>query len=406
MLFCREQIFKDLQLCRQLTLELVNGIDPYTLTTQSHPDFSPIGWHLGHIAFTEAYWILEQCAGLKPQFTQYHKLFRADGLPKAERQNLPNFEAILDYLATIRNQVLDYLEIAHLEQQDRLWRWLIQHESQHNETIAFVRELHRLKSNSSNINDSFCQENNLNHRENMIKIPEGDFLMGNNHIEAMDNEIPQHQIKLKTYYLDPYPVTCGEYQKFITSGGYQERKWWSKKGWQWLQQNPVTQPLYWSNNSLDPVCGVSWYEAEAYSNFIGKRLPTEAEWEKAASWNNGAKSCYPWGNISPHEKHCNHNCLEGKITPVNKYLEGKSVTGCWDFLGNIWEWTSSWFDGYSGFKHYPYSGYSQSYFDHKHRVLKGGSWATRPWGLRSSFRNWYHPEVRQIFAGFRCCVDH
>jgi gamma-glutamyl hercynylcysteine S-oxide synthase len=405
----RSAIFDDLQTCRSRTLDLVNEINSIHFYTQAHPDFSPIGWHLGHIAFTEALWILERCAGFAPQFREYHKLFSADGLPKEKRQILPNLEEILNYLETIRTQVLEYLETAPLEIEERLWNWLLQHESQHNETMTFLLQIHRWSNNYSTFNFSpHTNHNSL--QEEMIEIPGGEFIMGSNTVDAQDNERPLHSIYLETFYLDPYPVTCQKYRQFMEAGGYKNPQFWSEKGWQWLQTNPVNQPLYWLDAKgldLHPVCGVSWYEAEAFCNFVGKRLPTEAEWEKAASWDtkNGQKYTYPWGNTIPNYHKCNYDHLVGNTTPVNAYSDGKSPGGCYDLLGNVWEWTNSWFAGYTGFQMYPYSGYSQVYFDQQHRVLRGGSWGTRFWGLRSSFRNWYHPHVRQIFVGFRCAKD-
>lgn len=391
--------------CRQRTLELVVDINSDTLCQQAHPDFSPIGWHLGHIAYTEAYWILKRCAGLSPQFSRYHQLFAADGLPKSQRQYLPSLEEILDYLALIRKQVLTYLETAPLQKQERLWHWLIQHESQHSETIAFVLQLHYLNKNNSDIPLSLTSSSS----SSMVKISAGEFYMGNDNIDAQDNERPSHPIYLNTYWIDVYPVTCAQYREFIATGGYQKQKFWLPEGWKWLQHNPVSHPLYWvesTNWDNHPVCGISWYEADAYARFIGKRLPTESQWEKAASWDvqKGQKCLYPWGETEPNAKLCNHNTLVGQTTPVNAYPDGQSFYGCYDMLGNVWEWTSSWFAGYEGFKPYPYQRYSQVYFDHQHRLLKGGSWATRPWALRSSFRNWYHPWVRQILVGFRCAM--
>ncbi|MEC4983891.1 MAG: ergothioneine biosynthesis protein EgtB [Oscillatoria sp. PMC 1068.18] len=411
----RTAICQALQQCRSQTLALFSDIDDQTFRQQAHPDFSPVGWHLGHLAFTEAYWILERFAGKQTLFPEYQKLFAADGLPKESRQNLPTIDTIQDYLQTVRKQILAYLEVAPLEKEERFWRWLIQHESQHSETISFVLELHRFHLTANQASFSF--PNSLSpvkkiapktvfNRE-MIAIPAGDFLMGSNAIEAQDNERPTYTVYLDKYWLDPYPVTYGEYRQFIKAGGYQKAEFWSEKGWKWLQENPVAQPLYWREETIwdnHPVCGVSYYEAEAYANFVGKRLPTEAEWEKAASWNpiTKQKSAYPWGNEEPTAKFSNHNNLFGQTTPVNQYPAGKSSLGCYDLLGNVWEWTATWFTGYQGFQSYPYRGYSQVYFDGEHRVLKGGSWATRPWGLRNSFRNWYHPHVRQILAGFRC----
>ncbi|HBL58872.1 MAG TPA: ergothioneine biosynthesis protein EgtB [Cyanobacteria bacterium UBA8803] len=409
---CREAIRWAMAQCRRGTLALLEGIDQKTFCRQAHPDFSPVGWHFGHIAFTEAYWILERSAWLEPVFPEYHQLFAADGLPKEERQNLPTLAEIYDYLDTVRTQVFKYLETAPLERQERLWRWLIQHESQHGETIAFVVQLHRwqlwerpqeiwVRGHAAHIPSS------VKPSSEMMEIPAGEFEMGNNSIDAMDNERSRHRVYLDTYWIERYPVTCGEYRIFIEAGGYQNERWWSVAGWKWLEENPVALPLYWSDDPTwdnHPVCGVSWYEAEAYARFVGKRLPTEAEWEKAASWDSiaGRGHTYPWGDATPNLHHCNHDNTVGQTTPVNAYPQGQSAYGCYDMLGNVWEWTASWFGGYEGFTSYPYRGYSQAYFDGQHRVLKGSSWATRPWAMRSSFRNWYYPSVRQILAGFRC----
>ncbi|NJL82599.1 MAG: ergothioneine biosynthesis protein EgtB [Chloroflexaceae bacterium] len=406
----KETLLADLQACRIGTLNLVADLDRDTLCRQAHPEFSPIGWHLGHIAFTEALWILQHLANLAPQFREYQRLFAADGLPKAHRQDLPSQDFLLTYLATIREQVLAYLrQIApdQLQSQERLWHWLIQHESQHNETIAFILQLHRWRSPYL----SFSQPETLTGVAfpKMVEIPAGEILLGSNDLCAQDNERPAYPVYVPRFWLDRYPVTCAQYRDFTAAGGYQRRDWWSEAGWQWLQLNPVSQPLYWSNSpdwDNHPVCGVSWYEADAYARHLGKRLPTEAEWEKAASCHpHKGKQTYPWGEMPPSPKLCNYNTLVGHTTPVNAYPLGQSASGCYDLLGNVWEWTASDFVHYPDFQSYPYQGYSQTYFDRQHRVLRGGSWATRPWGLRASFRNWYHPWVRQILAGFRCAKD-
>lgn len=446
----RQQLKQWMQLCRTGTLNLFEGIDDETFCRQAHPDFSPVGWHLGHIAYTESLWLLVRCAdksppspllsrrgqeenqGFNPSLTkqgkggyaEYNRLFAADGLPKGERVYLPTLSEIRCYLDTVREQVFDYLEVAPLDEQERLWRWLIQHESQHGETISFLLQLQRWNAGTKELRQGDKQRNSLavapssNLQSSipiheMVEIPAGEFEMGNDSIDALDNERPVHRVFLDTYWIDRYPVTCGQYRAFMEAGGYQNPSWWSAAGWQWLQANPVCQPLYWYGDSAwddRPVCGVSCYEAEAYAQFVGKRLPTEAEWEKAASWHptGGCRRTYPWGEAEPSANLCNHYHVEiqdAKLlqtTPVNAYPNGQSAYGCYDMLGNVWEWTASWFDGYDGFVAYPYAGYSKVYFDGQHRVLRGGSWATRPWGLRSSFRNWYHPWVRQILAGFRC----
>ncbi len=378
-------MYKAMRECRSRTLSLFKTVDAETFCRQAHPDFSPIGWHLGHIAYTESVWILQRCAGYAPLFPQYHRLFAQDGLPKGDRVFLPSIADVLHYLETVRSKTFHYLQIAPLDQQQRLWQWLLQHESQHAETIALVLELINVKPIQSSISQSVQSE--------MVEIPAGSFIQGSDAIDAQDNERPAHLVYLDRYWIDQTLVTVGQYRSFIEAGGYQTEKWWTPEGWQWLQANPVAHPLYESIDANHPVCGVSWYEADAYARSLGKRLPTEAEWEKAASWNAATKEKlkYPWGN--EFDLDCSTD------------LQSLSPFGCSDLIGNVWEWTATWFDGYPGFESYPYSGYSQPYFDQAHRVLKGGSWATFPWAMRSTFRNWYHPQVREVFAGFRCVRD-
>ena len=394
-LHLRQQLKTWMEECRRSTLSLFEGTDDGTFCRQAHPDFSPVGWHLGHIAYTEYLWLLEHGAGYPPQSLEYRRLFAADGLPKCDRVHLPTLPEVQTYLETVRSQVFDYLEVAPLDEQERLWRWLLQHESQHCETIAIVLELikrheargmkHEVEERSWVMGHGSLDQDKGQRTEDkgqlaiqnpkskiqnpdspMLQIPAGPFAMGSETIEALDNERPIHQVDLETYWIDLVPVTCQQYWVFMTSGGYQNPEWWSSEGWQWLQDHPVTQPLYWIEAAEledQPVCGVNWYEADAYARFVGKRLPTEAEWEKATHWNSE------------------------------------------NMLGQVWEWTDSWFAGYPGFTAYPYRGYSQAYFDDQHRVLRGGSRATRRWALRPTFRNWYHPHVREIFAGFRCVTS-
>jgi ergothioneine biosynthesis protein EgtB len=402
-------IAESLQSCRTETLALFTTVEDAIFCRQLHPEFSPVGWHLGHIAFTEAYWILEQLQGFKPIFSEYRQLFAADGLPKTARQKLPSFQIIEEYLQVVRDQVLEYLAIAPIEEQERLWWWLIQHETQHQETIALLLQLSRFQSGNFPKIAHDSMRSTSSQSSAMITIPPGEFLMGCDRLQAQDNERTSQKICLDSYQIDVYPVTCKEYQRFIEKGGYDDPNHWSKEGWQWKQENLITQPLYWiasEEYSDRPVYGVSWYEAQAYAKFIGKRLPSEAEWEKAASWDevHQQQRLYPWGEDLPDINRCNYGNQIGQTTPVTHYAQNKSAYGCQDMLGNVWEWTDSWFCPYPNFQSYPYPGYSEIYFDQQHRVLRGGSWATGTWGLRNSFRNWYHPWVRQILAGFRCAI--
>ncbi|MDB9528900.1 SUMF1/EgtB/PvdO family nonheme iron enzyme [Oscillatoria sp. CS-180] len=408
----RQILRANLTACRQSTLGLINVLTDAEFSQQAHPDFSPVGWHLGHIAFTESLWLLEYLKRDKCAYPQYQRLFAADGLPKTERQVLPSLAEILTFMETIRDRTLTYLETAPLHQQLRLWQWILQHESQHAEIATYILALHRQEQP---ISTAPCTAEEIAiplsaSKDNMVFVASGEFPLGHESVEALDNEQPQRAVQLTDYWIDRTPVTVAEYSEFVAAGGYQNSQWWHPQGWHWVAANEIMQPLYWRPEAEwanTPVCGVSWYEADAYACFVGKRLPTEAEWERAAQWQpaTGTVQPMPWGDAPATVHRGNFDGERGGVTPVGEFPAGRSAVGCDDMLGNVWEWTSSWFDGYPGFTPYPYADYSQAYFDKRHRVLRGGSWATRRWVLRPTFRNWYQPEVRQLFAGFRCVLS-
>ncbi len=156
-----------------------------------------------------------------------------------------------------------------------------------------------------------------------------------------------------------------------------------------------------------PVCHVCYHEADAFARFAGKRLPTEAEWEAAATWDPGTGRArgYPWGDEAPTERDANLDQLAFDTAPVGAYPRNVSPIGCYGMIGDVWEWTSSDFVGYPGYRSFPYPEYSEVFFGTEYKVLRGGSWATAPHVARSTFRNWDYPIRRQIFSGFRCARD-
>jgi len=216
---------------------------------------------------------------------------------------------------------------------------------------------------------------------NMVLIPKGPFLYGEDKVtETIE----------KDYYIDIYLVTNQHYDPFIRAGGYDNEALWSKESWSWKKKGKVSQPKYWDdpkwNSSDHPVVGVSYFEAEAFAKWAGKRLPTEQEWEKAARGTDGRT--YPWGDTFDKNK-C--NCSESGImgtAPVTRYADGKSPFGCHDMAGNAWDWCASWYDN------------SQD-----SRVLRGGSWHDTPVPLRCSRRLRYGPWHSLQRYGFRCAQD-
>lgn len=417
---------------RQDTLNLFANISDADFRCQAHPDFSPVGWHLGHIGVTEAYWIAQQCEGEAPLSEAYNQFFSPTENPKTSRINLPERSEILDYLRTAREKTLtvldqtDFPRSHRLLQDARIFFMLLQHEAQHQEIITVILHLLAARQDRS-FKRPFSLDVEVNRNaalpaDDMIRVPAGSFVMGSHQVATtLDNERAQHEVYVEEFVIDRYPVTNAAFLQFIQNGGYQERAWWSPEGWAWRKKNAIHHPLYWRQHGNGrwasiglqrthalipnhPVMCVSWYEAEAYANALGKRLPTEAEWEKAASWDPrlNTKRSQPWGEAAPNSERCNSGARLSETSPVDQHPAGQSAYGCMDMQGNVWEWTATWFHPYPEFTTYPYDGYSLPYFDQRHRVLRGGSWATRSHVIRPTFRNWYNPWVREIFAGFRC----
>jgi iron(II)-dependent oxidoreductase len=262
----------------------------------------------------------------------------------------------------------------------------------------------------------------------MVLVPAGPFEMGaaaalDGTVFAYDNELRRHEVDLAAFHIDPAPVTNGDFIAFIEDSGYERRELWSEGGRSWLEEEGRRLPRYWSRDgdgfavrafaetaAVDPalpLCHVCWYEADAYARWTGKRLPTEAEWEKAASWDEAAhvKRRYPWGDAPPAPDRANLGQLSFGTSPAGAYPEGASPCGALQMLGDVWEWTASSFNRYPGFEAFPYPEYSEEFFGGPFRVLRGGAWATQAEAVTSTFRNWDYPERRQIFAGFRCAED-
>ncbi len=241
---------------------------------------------------------------------------------------------------------------------------------------------------------------------------------------AFDNEKPQHKVFLEDFRIDLAPVSNGEYLEFINVGGYQDFRWWHSAGWEKVNQEHWQAPLYWEqrdgewmirdfaglhraiDKANEPVSHVSFLEASAYAKWAGKRLPTEAEWEKAASFNPAldSKQAFPWGTAAPDEIH--GNLFENRlwsVAPIGSFPEGKSAYGCQQMIGDAWEWTTSDYVPYPGFKS-EFDEYNDKWFVGQ-KVLRGGSFATPRVHIRTTYRNFFYPHERWMIAGFRCAKD-
>jgi gamma-glutamyl hercynylcysteine S-oxide synthase len=414
---------------RARTLQLFDMASESDLHQSPGFGFRPIIWHLAHIGVFEGYWLLQKLAGESVPDERYERIFDPISTPREDSKNLPSRREMESYLERVRARVWRTLDRTRFEDKDPLlknayiFHLVLQHEYQHQETLAYLLHLldpqkKRRPQPHGALTSAAAGESRAG---DMIPIPEGAFEMGAAANDfAYDNELPAHTVHLQAFRIAKLPVTNAEYARFVEDEGYQRRELWSDEGWDWREREGWTAPLYWRRAGRGwhersmfeeaglhpdhPVTGVSWYEAEAYARFVGKRLPTEAEWEKAASWDDEKqrKLRFAFGDRVPAGSAvANFDFQFWGTTPVGSFPQGASPYGCLDMTGNVWEWTSDPFDGYPGFKAFPYREYSEEWFDGDHRVLRGGSWATRAPLLRTSFRNFFRRHFRIAFAGIR-----
>jgi iron(II)-dependent oxidoreductase len=327
-----------------------------------------------------------------------------------------------------RNAVLERLEETDvgpsappLLRDGYVYRMVAQHEFQHQETMLQTLQLKQGTPYAAPRAIELPSTAILATDAEMVRFPGGDVTIGStDRRAAYDNERPRHGVRLAPFWIDVTPVTNGAYLEFVEAGGYDGRHYWSDDGWQWRCESGVRAPKHWERTSsgwrtttmdrvraLDPVrpvCHVCYFEAEAFARFAGKRLPTEAEWEAAATWDPSTSRAraFPWGDDAPTTADANLDQLAFDTAPVRAYARNVSPIGCYGMVGDVWEWTSSDFAGYPGYESFPYAEYSEVFFGTDYKVLRGGSWATSRHVARATFRNWDYPIRRQIFSGFRC----
>lgn len=426
-----ERLARELAETRERTFALVAPLSEADLSRQHDPLMSPVLWDLGHIAHFEELWLTRNLDG-PIEFVEMPGLYNPFEHPRSTRGalELPGLAHVRRVMDDIRARVLDRLAGADFEHGAELlrngyvYRMVLQHEAQHNETILQTLQLKQGAPYVPLERRSLPSKQPGIAPGAMVRFPGGDVLIGtDDRASAYDNERPRHRVRLAPFWIDVAPVTNGDFLRFMEEGGYRRRKWWSDAGWRWLAEAQVTAPKYWEpvagewrNRTMDlvrpvdpdrPVCHVCYWEAEAYARSVGKRLPTELEWEAAASWDpaTGTQRRYPWGDDDPTAAHANLDHLAFDTAPVGAYPLNYSPAGCYGMIGDVWEWTSSDFTGWPGFSAWPYPEYSEVFFGTEYKVLRGGSWATRPNAIRSTFRNWDYPIRRQIFSGFRCARD-
>ncbi len=420
---------------RARTLALVASVSDDDLERVHSPLMSPLVWDLGHIAAFEDLWLVHRYGGKPLLRDDLADVYDAFETPRAGRGDLPFLRPAQarEYLDEVRARTIDVIDERGVGD-GLLHEMVVRHEHQHNETMLQTVQLaqldgYRIHAGSpatANGSPAATPLSALTGLE-LVEIPAGECSIGAPaHGFAYDNERPRHRTDVRAYLMGRSPITNATYLTFVEGGGYERREWWSDEGWAWKEQYDITRPLAWTADCrhewrlgafepLDPhspVVHVSWFEADAFARSYGARLPTEFEWEKAATWDqkqdpsHPVSRRYPWGNEPPAPGvHANVDHLGHGPLPVAAHPAGASPYGCLGMIGDVWEWTASNFTGYPGFTAFPYREYSEVFFGPTYKVLRGGSWASRAHVVTPSFRNWDYPQRRQIFSGIRIARD-
>jgi len=413
---------------RARTLELVQTLEKDDFVVQTAFYMSPPKWHIGHVS-----WLYEVVLSktdtnyqfYSKEFSEYlNSYYQQFGIPhdKAKRglASRPTVDQIFEYFEIVNTRVREFINSGVDETSKYLLTMAFHHECQHQELLAYDLQ-HLLADVYKPVKKITRPQASLVEQESIL-IKGGLYSMGYNGTDySYDIELPEHKIYLNDYKIDAFPITNGQYLKFIEDGGYENFKFWLSDGWEKVKENHWKAPMYWIKedhwyvqdflgkrkiNPNEPVCHVSFYEADAYSNWAGKRLPTEAEWEKACCWDEQkqTKTVFPWGNEEPKESQA--NLLESHLwaqTEIGTFPAGKSSAGCQQMIGDVWEWTSSEFTGYPGFKT-RFDEYNDKWFTNQ-KVLRGGSFGTPKMSIRGSYRNFFRLDERWLFSGFRCAED-
>jgi len=418
---------------RARTMQIVAPLEIEDYVIQTAEFMSPARWHIGHTS-----WFFETVLQAnKPgyriysddflfYFNSYYEGFGARiERPKRGTKSRPTVKETVAYRQHIDDQMLAFLEAGTDHQDvDSLVRLGLEHEMQHQELLVYDIKHLLCDQFDAPLKSKPASSASVT---GMAEIQGGLFWLGHPREDqsefAFDNEKPAHQVFMQDYALDKAPVTVGDYLEFMRDGGYENFRWWFSEGWEIVNREHWRAPLYWElveeewiirdfgclhravDRAEDVLCHVSYFEASAFAKWAGKRLPTEAEWEKAACEDpHNKRHAFPWGDQRP-DIH-NSNLFENElwsVAPVGAYPDSANSYGCQQMIGDVWEWTTSDYVPYPGFKS-EFDEYNDKWFVNQ-KVLRGGSFATPQVHIRSTYRNFFHAHERWMTSGFRCAKD-
>ncbi len=441
---------------RARTLELVGDLNDEQSLGPRLQIVNPLRWEIGHVAWFQEFWVLQHFGRQPPILEHGDQLYDSAHVAHDTRWDLPlpGIKETLAYMRQILERVMEQtsrerhvLRDAAGYHEDYFLYLVLFHEQMHDEAITYTRQTLSYCPPAIDIANMQVDDVALVERVQPVErnpaltqtgdyltgdaeIPGGRFMLGSSSGEGFvfDNEQRAHEVEIAPFAISKTAVTNAEFKHFVEDAGYRRSELWTAEGWQWHASVGCEHPVYWRcegsgfwlQRNFDewlpledrlPVIHVNWYEADAYCRWARRRLPTEAEWELAASAEPRAegrgisahKRAFPWGNDPPTPELANLDLRRMGCVPVDALPAGESAFGCRQMIGNVWEWTATMFAPYPGFTPGPYKEYSQPWFG-DHKVLRGGCWVTRSQLIHNAYRNFYTPDRRDVWAGFRTCA--
>ena len=425
----RDEIAGWVRDARKRTLEITDDLTDAQMRVPLLAILNPFLWEIGHVAWFQERWLLRHQPGAPPKESSLDSLYDSSAVGHGTRWELalPSRAGTREYLDDVQRCVLERLRSEELGEELAYFAQLaVFHEDMHGEAFLYTRQTLAYPPPAALVPSQQPPGASV---EGDAEIPGGEFLLGapKGSPFVFDNEQWAHPVVVEPFAISRTAVTQGEFVRFVEDGGYRRRELWSPEGWEWRAGVGADRPVYfdrdsggrWQRRHYDrrlplepdrPVIHVNGFEAEAYCHWAGRRLPTETEWEVAAAAEPSAggatlsrtKRLYPWGAEPPDATRANLDARVVDTVDVGALAAGDSAFGCRQMIGNVWEWTASAFGPYPGFEPGPYRDYSVPWFG-THRVLRGGAWSTRARMVRNTWRSYYTPDRRDVFAGFRTC---
>lgn len=407
------------------TLELIVDLNQDQLISPLLPTVNPLQWEIAHLAWFQEKFVLRQACGHDPILSYGDALYDSGAVPHDTRWRLvlPSLKETTDYIRTVASRVIEELTRPGVTDVVRHFtRYTINHYDVHTEALTYTRQTLGFRPPVfAGLSGTWPVYDNENASVSSdVSVAGGEFLLGAAMSDPFvyDNEKWAHRVEIAPFSIAKAATTQAEFAAFVEAGGYEDTRVWSDAG-AWLRSTGARHPVYWRRGPggwqrrhfdawLDlepdlPVCHVSWWEADAYCRWAGRRLPSEAEWEYAATGGAWPKSVYPWGDTEPGIGQAATDWRSTGPVPVGACAGGDSPLGCRQMIGNVWEWTASDFAAYPNFERDAYWENSEQFFGSR-KVLRGGAWATRARFMRSTMRNYFTPDRRDVLAGFRTCA--